>query len=108
MDEPFSALDALTALKMRNELLRVLREERHTVILITHDVEEAIYLADRVVVLSQRPTTIRSVFPIARPHPRKLSEPALQAMKEAILGQLGLYDSVPGAGEGVRAIQSAR
>jgi ABC-type nitrate/sulfonate/bicarbonate transport system ATPase subunit len=108
MDEPFSALDALTALKMRNELLRVLREERHTVILITHDVEEAIYLADRVVVLSQRPTTIRSVFPIAAPHPRRLSEPALQAMKEAILGQLGLYDSVPGAGEGVRAIQSAR
>lgn len=90
MDEPFSALDALTALKMRNELLRVLREERHTVILITHDVEEAIYLADRVVVLSQRPTTIRSVFPIVQPHPRKLSQPALQEIKDAILTQLGL------------------
>ncbi|CAN7229529.1 ABC transporter ATP-binding protein [Massilia sp. LjRoot122] len=90
MDEPFSALDALTALKMRNELLRVLREENHTVILITHDVEEAIYLADRVVVLSPRPTTIRSVFPIAQPHPRKLSDPALQQMKDDILAQLGL------------------
>jgi ABC-type nitrate/sulfonate/bicarbonate transport system ATPase subunit len=90
MDEPFSALDALTALKMRNELLRILREERHTVILITHDVEEAIYLADRVVVLSPRPTTIRSTFAIAQPHPRKVSQPALQAIKDAILGQLGL------------------
>ncbi|NNG22824.1 ABC transporter ATP-binding protein [Telluria aromaticivorans] len=90
MDEPFSALDALTALKMRNELLRILREERHTVILITHDVEEAIYLADRVVVLSPRPTRIASVFPIGQPHPRKVSQPELQAVKEAILGQLGL------------------
>jgi ABC-type nitrate/sulfonate/bicarbonate transport system ATPase subunit len=90
MDEPFSALDALTALKMRIELLRVLREERHTIILITHDVEEAIYLADRVVVLSPRPTRIASVFPIEQPHPRKVSMPELQAIKDAILGQLGL------------------
>ena len=90
MDEPFSALDALTALKMRNELLRVLREENHTVILITHDVEEAIYLADRGVVLSPRPTTIQSVFPIAQPHPRKVSQPELQQTKDAILAQLGL------------------
>ncbi len=90
MDEPFSALDALTALKMRIELLRVLREERHTIILITHDVEEAIYLADRVVVLSPRPTRVASVFPIAQAHPRKVSLPELQEIKDAILGQLGL------------------
>ena len=93
MDEPFSALDALTALKMRNELLRILREERHTVILITHDVEEAIYLADRVVVLSPRPTTIQSVFAIAQPHPRKVSQPALQEIKDAILAQLGVGEA---------------
>lgn len=90
MDEPFSALDALTALKMRNELLRILREERHTVILITHDVEEAIYLADRIVVLSPRPTTIASSFAITQAHPRKVSQPELQAIKDAILAQLGL------------------
>lgn len=90
MDEPFSALDALTALKMRNELLRVLREENHTVILITHDVEEAIYLADRVVVLSPRPTTVQSVFQIGQAHPRKVSLPELQETKDAILAQLGL------------------
>ncbi|TFW30275.1 ABC transporter ATP-binding protein [Massilia arenosa] len=90
MDEPFSALDALMNLKMRNELLRILQEERHTVLLITHDVEEALYLADRVLVLSPRPTRIQKVFEIAHPHPRRVSHPELQEMKEAILAELGL------------------
>jgi ABC-type nitrate/sulfonate/bicarbonate transport system ATPase subunit len=90
MDEPFSALDALTNLKMRTELLRILEEERHTVILITHDVEEAIYLADRVVVLSQRPTMIQATFDVKQAHPRKLSSPEMQTLKEAILAELGL------------------
>ena len=53
MDEPFSALDALMSLRMQNELLRILAKERHTVMLITHDVEEAIHLADRILVLSR-------------------------------------------------------
>jgi len=90
MDEPFSALDALMNLKMRNELLRVLSEERHTVLLITHDVEEAIYLADRILVLSPRPTSIQASFKVDQPHPRKLSMPELQQLKEEILSQLGL------------------
>ncbi|KQZ44075.1 ABC transporter ATP-binding protein [Duganella sp. Root1480D1] len=90
MDEPFSALDALMNLKMRNELLRVLSEERHTVLLITHDVEEAIYLADRILVLSPRPTRIQASFKVEHPHPRKLSTPELQQLKEEILSQLGL------------------
>ncbi len=90
MDEPFSALDALMNLKMRNELLRVLSEERHTVLLITHDVEEAIYLADRILVLSPRPTRIQASFKVEQPHPRKLSTPELQQLKEDILSQLGL------------------
>jgi ABC-type nitrate/sulfonate/bicarbonate transport system ATPase subunit len=90
MDEPFSALDALMNLKMRNELLRVLSEERHTVMLITHDVEEAIYLADRILVLSPRPTRIQASFKVEHAHPRKLSHPELQQLKEEILSQLGL------------------
>ena len=90
MDEPFSALDALMNLKMRNELLRVLAEERHTVLLITHDVEEAIYLADRILVLSPRPTRIQASFKVEHAHPRKLSHPELQQLKEDILAQLGL------------------
>ena len=90
MDEPFSALDALMNLKMRNELLRILGEERHTVLLITHDVEEALFMADRVLVLSPRPTRIQAVFEVPHPHPRKLSSPELQQMKEQILQELGV------------------
>jgi ABC-type nitrate/sulfonate/bicarbonate transport system ATPase subunit len=74
----------------RNELLRILDEERHAVLLITHDVEEAIYMADRVMVLSPRPSTIQTCFEVRLPHPRKLSGPDVQALREAILMELGV------------------
>jgi ABC-type nitrate/sulfonate/bicarbonate transport system ATPase subunit len=90
MDEPFSALDALMNLRMRTELLRILEEERHTVLLITHDVEEAIYMADRIMVLSARPTIIQATFDVPFAHPRKLSSPEAQALKDAILKELGV------------------
>jgi ABC-type nitrate/sulfonate/bicarbonate transport system ATPase subunit len=90
MDEPFSALDALMNLRMRTELLRVLAEERHTVLLITHDVEEAITLADRILVLSPRPARIQATFEVDLPHPRALSGASAQALRTAILKQLGL------------------
>ena len=90
MDEPFSALDALLNLRMRNELLRILSEERHTVVLVTHDVEEAIHLADRIMVLSSRPATLQAVFDVPFPHPRKLSSPGVQELKVAILRELGV------------------
>ena len=90
LDEPFSALDALMNLRMRNELLRILAEERHTVLLITHDVDEALYMADRIMVLSPRPATIQASFKVDLPHPRKLTSPELLAMREALLGELGL------------------
>jgi ABC-type nitrate/sulfonate/bicarbonate transport system ATPase subunit len=90
MDEPFSALDALMSLRMQTELRRILEEERHTVLLITHDVEEAIYLADRILVLSPRPTTIQTTFHVDLAHPRKLSDPKAQTLREAILKELGL------------------
>jgi ABC-type nitrate/sulfonate/bicarbonate transport system ATPase subunit len=90
MDEPFSALDALMNMRMRIELLRILEEERHTVLLITHDVEEAIYMADRIMVLTARPTAIQTSFKVDMPHPRKLSSAQAQALREAILRELGL------------------
>jgi ABC-type nitrate/sulfonate/bicarbonate transport system ATPase subunit len=90
MDEPFSALDALLSMRMRNELLRILAADRHTVVLITHDVEEAIHLADQVLVLSPRPATIQARFEVPFPHPRKLTSPEAQALKESILAELGL------------------
>ncbi|HSC67817.1 MAG TPA: ABC transporter ATP-binding protein [Cellvibrio sp.] len=90
MDEPFSALDALMSLRIRTELLRILEEERHTVILITHDVEEAVHLANRVVVLSNRPASIQTIFDVPFAHPRKLSDPALQQLRDDILRELGI------------------
>jgi ABC-type nitrate/sulfonate/bicarbonate transport system ATPase subunit len=90
MDEPFSALDALMSLRMRGELLRILSEERHTVVLITHDVEEAIHLADRVLVLSPRPTKIQASFEVKLPHPRNLMGPEVQELRLAVLRELGV------------------
>jgi ABC-type nitrate/sulfonate/bicarbonate transport system ATPase subunit len=90
MDEPFSALDALISLRMRNELLRILAKERHTVLLITHDVEEAIHLADRVLVLSQRPARIQATFEVPFRHPRRLASPEAQELRVAILRELGV------------------
>jgi ABC-type nitrate/sulfonate/bicarbonate transport system ATPase subunit len=90
MDEPFSALDALMSLRMQNELLRILAKEKHTVLLITHDVEEAIHLADRVLVLSPRPAKIKAEFKVPFAHPRKLSSPEAQALRVAILRELGV------------------
>ena len=90
MDEPFSALDALLHLRLRNELLRILAQERHTVVLITHDVEEAIHLAHRVIVLSTRPTTIKATFDVPFAHPRKLLSAPLQELRTAILRELGV------------------
>jgi len=90
MDEPFSALDALISLRMRNELLRILAKERHTVMLITHDVEEAIHVADRILVLSPRPTRIQATFEVPFAHPRKLASAEAQALRVAILRELGV------------------
>jgi ABC-type nitrate/sulfonate/bicarbonate transport system ATPase subunit len=93
MDEPFSALDALMSLRMRNELLRILAQERHTVTLVTHDVEEAIHLADRILVLSSRPTRIRATFDVPFSHPRRLSSAAAQELRMAILRELGVDET---------------
>ncbi|MDY6948439.1 MAG: ABC transporter ATP-binding protein [Pseudomonadota bacterium] len=98
MDEPFSALDALMSLRMRDELLKILKRERHTVLLITHDVEEAIHLADRVLVLSPRPTRIQASFDVQLLHPRRLTSPQVQQLRVAILKELGVdlrFDDLP-------------
>jgi ABC-type nitrate/sulfonate/bicarbonate transport system ATPase subunit len=90
MDEPFSALDALMSLRIRSEFLRILSQERHTVVMITHDVEEAIHLADRVLVLSPRPTQIQASFDVKLAHPRNLMGPEVQELRLAVLRELGV------------------
>jgi ABC-type nitrate/sulfonate/bicarbonate transport system ATPase subunit len=90
MDEPLGALDALTGLRMRLELLRILAEERHTSLLVTHNVEEAIHMADRILVLSPRPARIQATFDVPFAHPRNTASPEAQQLKVTILRELGL------------------
>src|SRR5437868_9401046 len=73
MDEPFAALDAQTREIMQSELLRIWRSNRKTVLFVTHQIDEAVYLADRVVVMTSRPGQIKAVLPVDIPRPRDLS-----------------------------------
>jgi NitT/TauT family transport system ATP-binding protein len=90
MDEPFSALDYLTRLRLRQELARMLQELPRTVALVTHDIEEAAQLADRVVVLTERPARIRCEFRLDLPRPRDLTHPEVVGAIHRILTEMGL------------------
>jgi ABC-type nitrate/sulfonate/bicarbonate transport system ATPase subunit len=90
LDEPFSALDYLTRMRMRRELARILHERPRTVLLVTHDIEEAAQLADRIFVLSTRPARISFELSICLPRPRDLTHPEVVAATERILRELGL------------------
>jgi ABC-type nitrate/sulfonate/bicarbonate transport system ATPase subunit len=89
LDEPFSALDYLARLRMREELARLLRERPRTVALVTHDIEEAAQLADRVIVLTERPAQIRYELSIDAPRPRDLTHPEVVSATHRILTELG-------------------
>jgi len=107
MDEPFSSLDYLTRLKLRAELARLLREQPRTVLLVTHDIEEAAQLADRVLVLSDRPARIRHEISLDAPRPRDATHPQVVAAVHAILTELGL-ESEPEADAAVRGMEKVR
>ena len=89
LDEPFGALDALTRLQMQRWLADALAREPRTVLLVTHDVEEAVLLADRVVLLSPRPGRVVDVLEVGLPRPRERDDPAVVALRERALRTLG-------------------
>jgi NitT/TauT family transport system ATP-binding protein len=87
MDEPFGALDALTRRNLQDELLRIWAELKKTIVFVTHGIEESIYLADRVVVMTYRPGTVKRIVPIALPRPRDPASAEFNALKRDV-GQL--------------------
>lgn len=95
LDEPFSALDYLTRLRLRRELALMLEERPRTVVLVTHDIEEAAQLADRVVVLSERPARVRRVVRLGSRRPRDLTEPEVVEAVHQILAEMGLESDRP-------------
>ena len=90
LDEPFSSLDYLTRLRLRRELVRMLEELPRTVVLVTHDIEEAAQLADRILVLSNRPAHICRELRVDIPKPRELTHPVVVDTVHAILAEFGL------------------
>ena len=99
LDEPFGALDSQTRMEMQEWLLGVWAEQRSTILFVTHDVDEAIFLADRVVVMSSRPGRIQQIFDVGLPRPRRLdtlTDPRFTALKHDILALI--YARASGAG----------
>jgi len=93
MDEPFGALDYLTRMKLRFELTQIWERERKTVLFVTHDVEEAVQLADRVVVMGKRPSRIRDIVTVDVERPRNLDDPACRRLRDHIFRVMGLDHS---------------
>jgi sulfonate transport system ATP-binding protein len=88
LDEPFSAVDAFTRMRLQDLLAKVVREHGLTVLMVTHDIDEALYLSDRVVLLDGGPGPARGQFDVPLPRPRLRSESASGALKAAVLSSL--------------------
>jgi NitT/TauT family transport system ATP-binding protein len=90
LDEPFGALDALTRMTLQDALRQLIREAGPTVLLVTHDVDEALFLADRILVFSSRPATVLKEFSLSR-HEKTHDLSEFSAMRREILGLLGIH-----------------
>ncbi|WMY07031.1 ABC transporter ATP-binding protein [Paraburkholderia phenoliruptrix] len=89
LDEPFGALDALTRARLQNELQRIWEHERITMVLVTHDVDEALYLGDRVVTMAPRPGRIKRIAEVNLPRPRDRADPRYVALRDQLLAGFG-------------------
>jgi sulfonate transport system ATP-binding protein len=88
LDEPFASLDALTRIRMQQEILRIWEAEQTTVALVTHDIEEAVYLADRIVIMSPQPGTINNILPVSLSRPRDRTDRQFIRMRKSVHDEL--------------------
>ncbi len=94
MDEPFAALDFVTRLQMREEMLNVHAMFDSTILFITHDIDEALQLGDQIVVMSERPATVRADIRLPYPHPRDLGKGSLAKLRKEIYFLMGLHPAL--------------
>ena len=91
-DEPFGHLDAQTRYLMQGEIMRIWQQEKKTVVFITNNIEEAVFLASRVIVLSKLPATIKGIYDIHLPHPRNLTDPEFLRLRNMLTEQCEVTD----------------
>lgn len=94
LDEPFGALDAFTRLNMQNEILDIWEKERTTMLLVTHDIDEAIYLSDRIIILTGRPGVIKTIIPVELDHPRDRSGDDFLAIRKRVMKEFFTQDLI--------------
>ena len=90
LDEPFNALDAFTRMAMQDELVRIVKQRGMTAIFVTHDIDEALYLGDRVAILTPRPGRIREIVPVPIARPRDRNDPPLLRLRDHVYREFGL------------------
>ncbi len=95
MDEPFSAIDAINRMTLQDYLINTWVEERRTVVYVTHDIEEAVYLADRIVILKPSPGRLAAELPVALPRPRDRHSTEFLATKSQVLKEMQRHGIVP-------------
>ncbi len=95
LDEPLGALDALTRLRLQDEIRRIVRQEGITAILVTHDVDEAVYLGNHIAVMQPNPGRIAHILPVVLPEARHRSDPAFLRLRDRVLGLLGVTSAAP-------------
>ena len=95
LDEPFGALDALTKIQMQQEVLRIWQSEKATMVLVTHDIDEAVFLGDRVVIMSSRPGTVKKIIAVDLPRPRDRGSYEFMQLRSVIYAEFFRQEDKP-------------